>query len=422
MTDRLIENPLVNGFESDGVVKFAVCGCAVAVANLRPTYIGETQSFPVCFMLVALEVLIVLNLNSSKARLSLGRTQASQIILYISVITYLLARAILSTDLGAEFAFKSYMISTSFITIIIIVASIHGLSRIFFDAFAIIIIASCASVVITFSLVAVGVPISTLSIGYLPDPPTYAPGSGQVAFPFTHVTNEASSWIGVAPRLAGLMREVGVFPPFACWAATYAYLRKWSLIIPIICLVASLLCLSTIGPLALYTAATLVLFKLKLKPIPTVVIIAVLGLFAWPVIYTMDYIGLEQKMNSGTGSYEDREWLFWAVLETQNVLIGDGNRWSLVSSSAGINLISQIRVFGLIYFVFVIGIYFLAMSNFRLWLAAGVPALITVFFSQPITIEPAFLMIFFSGAAFAPRATQTLRPKPLIQGALTRRR
>jgi hypothetical protein len=196
------------------------------------------------------------------------------------------------------------------------------------------------------------------------------------------------------------MREVGVLPPFACWAATYAYLRKWPIYISAICLIASLLCLSTIGPIALYTGAMLVLFNLKVKPIPAALIVICLGMICWPIIYAMDYVGLEQKMNSGTGSYEDREWLFWAVLDTQDFIFGDGDRWSLVSSTAGINLVSQIRVFGIIYFVMVIGIYFLALSNLRLWLAACVPALVTVFFSQPITIEPAFLMIFFSGATF----------------------
>ncbi len=387
--------------KSGGAAKFLICAAAVAIANLRPTYIGETQSFPVCSILVFLEALVLFEFYSSNERLSLNTVPALHVMLYTLVVTYMFVRSIFGGFLGDDDALKAIMISAAYIIAVILALSVDRYTRAFFDTFAIIIIASCVSVSITFLLVTAGAPISALIIAQLPDPPTYPAGFGQVAFPFTHVANEALSWFGAAPRLAGLMREPGCLPPFACWAATYAYLRKWPTYLSAICLLASLLCLSTIGPLALYTGAMLVLFKFKLKPIPAALIILGIAALAWPVIYTMDYIGLEQKINSGTGSYQDREWLFWAVVDTNDFIFGDGNRWSLVASGAGINLVSQIRVYGLVFFVPVIGIYLLALANLRLWLGACVPALIAVFFSQPTTLDPAFLMIFFSGAALA---------------------
>ena len=393
---------------SEGLTPFFVGAMAVAVANLRPTYVGETQSLPVCVVLLTIEALILLKFYSDNARLSFGKIALAQIFLSSFIAIYVLERGAFDPKIGND-VFKAFLILGAFLTAVAIAVSKARYTLVFFDTFAVIVIASSVGLLATFFLVGVGIPISSLTIAHLPNPSTYGGGVGDIAFPFTHVTNEAMSWIGTAPRLAGLFREVGCFPPFACWAAAYGFLRGWRLAWSAICLLASILCLSTIGPLAIYTGAMLLLFRLGVRPLHAAGIVIGLGILGWPILYTMDYVGLEQKINSGTGSYEDREWLFWAVLDTQDFVFGDGSGWSEVSSSAGINLISQIRVLGLVYFAPVVAIYLLPIGNPRFWLSACVPAIATVAFSQPISIEPAFLMIFLSAAAFSPGAAVARR-------------
>ena len=394
--------------KSDRLTTWFVGAMAVAIGCLRPTYIGETQSFPVCVVLLVLEMLILMNFYAENARLSFDKIAVGHICLYVFIAFYVLVRTTFDRSLGDD-AFKAFLISTAFLIAVAIAMSKPRYTSVFFDTFAVVIIASSASLLVTFALVGLGAPVSSLVIVHLPNPSTYGGGMGDMAFPFTHVTNEAVSWIGMAPRLAGIFREVGCFPPYACWAAVYAYMRGWSFRWPAVCLIASMLCLSTIGPLAIYTGAMLVLYRLKFRPIHAAAVVVGAGILLWPIVYTMDYVGLEQKINSGTGSYEDREWLFWAVLDTRDFLLGDGNGWSLVSSDAGINLISQIRLFGLLYFVPVVAIYLLPIGNLEFWLSACVPAMVTVAFSQPFAAEPTFLMIFFSVAAFAAGGGQPRR-------------
>jgi hypothetical protein len=147
-----------------------------------------------------------------------------------------------------------------------------------------------------------------------------------------------------------------------------------------------------------------------------------IGLIAWPAVYSLEFIGLGDKLVNRAASYEDREVLFWAVLDTKDVIFGDGGSWSTVDSAAGINLVSQIRVYGLAYFIPVVSLYLLSLGNLRFWLAGCAPALITVAFSQPIAIEPAFLMIFFSAAVFSTRQLDYSNPIRMLQSGSQRRR
>jgi hypothetical protein len=283
------------------------------------------------------------------------------------------------------------------------------MTRPFFDSFAIIIILSSLSLIVTFSLVASGVPLYALKIAHLDlTGYDYLQNYGDVSFPFTFIANDANSWFGFVPRSGGLFREPGVFPPFACWAAAYAYLRKWSLPWIAVCLLASVLSLSTVGPLAFFTGAILLAYKFRIRPIRALILIALLGAALWPALYSMEFIGLEDKIASQSGSFADRQVLFWGAFDVKNIMFGDGFGWGGVSSTEGISLVSQMRVYGVIYVVTVVAIYICAMKNIKLWIAGCLPGFITVLFSQPISTDAAFLVIFFSWAAFqetSPRDT-----------------
>jgi hypothetical protein len=400
-----------------------ICAMGVAVANLRPTMIGETQSFPLCVILVALEGAIILQFYHIKAALRFDKSAILAISLFVTVITYILTKAIVNPRLGGDDAFKAFAIAVAFIMAVAIALSNERYTRLFFDTFAIIMIASCASVMITFALVVAQIPATSLVVWQPPASIGYGGETGAFLFPLSYSNNEQSSWVGVIPRLAGLFREVGVFPPFACWAATYAYLRKWPIYLAVVCLMASLICLSTLGPLALYTGAMILLFKLRVKPLQAIVIVGVLGMLAWPALYAMEFIGLKGKIEShhGSGSFDDRNALIWAVLDTDDFIFGDGQGWSPVGAQEGISLVSQIRVHGLIYFFLVVGVYIASsMGGLRFWLAACVPALITVFFSQPMSMDPTFLMIFFSGAVFSNEQARAARVRAAEPGNLIR--
>lgn len=381
----------------DPAGEIMACLLAVGVCNLRPTVIGETQSLPVCLALVAVEAFFILHVSHIGAAFRYRRGSLAQLVLHGTLVVYVMGRNAFDVTMSEADTLKGFAISAAFFVALAIVLSNGRYGQVFFDAFAIAVVASCASIIVSLAFVAAGVPASSLVIGAPPTPRTYVGMEGVFVFPFSFTNNDAPSWFGVIPRFAGLFREVGCLPPFACWAAVYGFLRGWSVLWSAVCLLAAVLCLSTIGPIAFFTAAMLALYKMKVPPKQAIALTLGAGVLLWPVLYSMQFIGLEDKLNYRAGSYEDREALTWAVLDTKNIIFGDGAGWSEVSSKAGINLVSQIRVYGVIYFAIVVAIYALPIRNFRFWVAACVPAIVTVLLSQPIAIEPAFLMIFFSG-------------------------
>lgn len=383
----------------DRATSFVVIALACAIANLRPTAIGGTYSFQVCCVILLLLVALVFQAERGKFKVDLEPQMAAQLGIFVLIVCYLFARSAFSLNFHGEESPKAFLISVVFLIALFIVTSIRRFTTLFFDTFASVVIASSASLIITFGLIAAGSRVSSLIIFKI-DLAGYGGNFGSFAFPLTAVANEVSGWFGSTPRLSGIFREPGVFPPFACWAATYAFLRGWRTIFVAMPLVASMLSLSTIGPLSLFTGAILVLYRLRFQPITALIIIIAVGSLIWPALYTMEYIGLAAKINSKSGSFEERSILFTEALNVENLWFGDGFGWGSVSSTEGISLVSQLRVYGLFYFVLVIALYFLTSRNMRLWIPGCLPALLAVIFSQPISVEPAFLMIFFSWSAF----------------------
>jgi hypothetical protein len=379
----------------------------VAAACLRPTAIGSVYSAPICGLILILDVILLAVYDKTKRRLDLDLISGIQLTILLFLSLYLLFRSVLGADALATDAFKGFLINVTFIGTMVVVISVRRMIDVFMNTFALVLIASSISVIVTFLIQAVGLPINSMIVLHI-EIPGYGGGFGNFGFPFTYLANEVASWLGSSLRMAGLFREPGVFPPFACWAAAYAYLRRWNVLLVIAPLIASILSLSTIGPLSFYTAACLLLYRFRVPPILSLLIIIAAGLMAWPMIYTMEYIGLQAKIDSKSGSYEDREAMVTGVIYTNDWLFGDGSGWGGIGDSESISLISQLRVFGLIYFVPVIAIYLCALGGPSLWIAGCVPCLIAVAFSQPMSIDAAFLVLFFGRAAFRGQAQRRL--------------
>ncbi|AMA59748.1 hypothetical protein BCCGELA001_28125 [Bradyrhizobium sp. CCGE-LA001] len=382
----------------DRGTKFVVIALSLAIANLRPTAIGGTYSFQVCCAILFLLTALVFRAERGRLRVDLEPQLATQLGIFVLIVCYVFVRSAFSLYFHSEDSPKAFLISVAFLMVLLVVMSIRSITTLFFDTFAFTVIASAASLIATFSLLAAGWPVTSLVLFKI-DLATYRADFGNIAFPFTVVANEISGWFGSMPRLSGIFREPGIFPPFACWAATYAFLRGWRGIFVIIPLVASLLSFSTIGTLSFFTGAMLILYRFHFRPLAAFLTILAVGIFIWPALYTIEYIGLEAKISSQSGSFAERYILISEAFNVENLWFGDGFGWGNLASAEGISLLSQLRVYGVFYFVCVITLYLVTCRNMRLWIPGCLPAVVAVFFSQPIAVEPAFLMIFFSWSA-----------------------
>lgn len=368
----------------------------VLIFFLRPTAFGEVLSFPISVAIVATSVSLLL-LNIKNVQISTLGPITPQLTLFSFIVLYLSFRNISSGGSSADNAFKFFMISAAGITALAIVSCSKSTRGAFFDAFAIIVIISSVSLFITFILLALGAKPSAIRVFYFPY--TYS-GKGDILFPFTFSYNQATMWFGPTPRLSGLFREPGIFPAFACWAATYAHLRKWPAAISAICIAASAACLSSLGmPLALYTGALLALAKARVRMPIAFLILASLAVVAWPILYGIrDNVGIGSKIASNSVSFRERMYFLEIAFSAKNVVIGDGVA-SLYRANEGVSLIAQIRIYGLLYFLAVIFLYFISAKNTILFLYGLVPAIVTVLTSQPIATDVPLIVMFMSFTA-----------------------
>lgn len=389
---------------------------ALSVLFLRPSVFGEVYSLYVVGVLLAATVVLFTISAESRRGLVVERHAGLQIILLLVLGHYLLVKSLIYMPGGPPDSvgvFKGFGILIAFLLAMALIMSDRHYARRFFDIFAIAIILSCASVVVTAILFLVGFPsylITIARINYTYD------GAGDIAFPFTFIFPAVSTWLGPIPRMSGIFREPGILPVYASWAAAYAFRRGWPLPLQLACVAGSAACLSSIGaPMALYTAAAIGLMRFGVKPIPALLIIAVVGLLSWQIIYSSEYFGIQAKVDSGSGSFEERQYLAQAAFRARNIIFGDGSGFSIFQSDA-ISLIASIRVFGLVFAVGYLIIYAIAATDMALWIAGLVPAIFTILLLQPIFQEPGFMVLFFSTSVFLKPAGRA----PVERGRLSR--
>ncbi|MFB9950281.1 hypothetical protein ACFFP0_15590 [Rhizobium puerariae] len=380
------------------VEKFLLSVMALAVLCLRPSVIGEVYSiFSLALLLGAATALFGVSLSTGRVLVP-ERFAVINITLIYLISLYVLTRTILFMPaIDATDETKAFMIISGFLLAVLLVISNRAYATTFFDALAILVIASSISLTITMVLLLAGIPAYQLTIGKIAY--TYA-NRGDFAFPFTFLYNEVSTPFGVIPRLSGVFREPGIFPLYGCWAAAYAYRRGWPTPIWLVCLFATAACLSSIGaPLALYTGAMIVMIRAGIKPLPALLLLLVVGLLTWQILYTSEYLDLQSKVNSGSGSFEERMYLAEAAFDASNVIFGDGYGFSIFTTGP-ISLVAAIRVFGLVFFVGFLICYALAAVDLKLWMTGLVPPILGVVFTQPVFREPGFMIMLFSGIVF----------------------
>lgn len=396
--------------------KILIFLAAVAVLCLRPSVVGEVYSTLSCALLAAVTVALFIVALHLQRPLVLEKYSALQLSVLVFIFYYVLLKAVIfMPTYNSVTEFKALFIFLSLAAAALLLLSNRRYATMFFDYFCIILIASCASVVISAMLFVVG--FQSYQITYAHLTYTYSTG-GDIAFPFTFIFPSATTWLGPIPRMSGIFREPGVFPVYACWAAAYAFQRGWILPISLVCLFSAIVCLSSIGaPLAFYTGAMILLLRVGFRPIPALLTIVVLGLLTWQAVYYSEYFGIAAKINSGSGSFEERQYLAAAALDAQDLIFGDGFGFSIFTTGP-ISLVAAIRVFGLVYYsAFILTYILAAAANFRFWLIGLVPAIATVMVAQPVFREPAFIILMLSVAVFVPppqrkAATRSATPAP----------
>lgn len=369
----------------------AVTIAAIGFITLRPTALGEVYSaVSAGVILLAAAALLLLgggNLRFSRASLLPA--------LMIVLAVYMLSIDILKQSNNIEDAPKAALISVSAALALLAISNRSDFAARFYDTIALVIAAACASILITFALLAAGASPQGLKLFHFSY--TYTPPSGDILFPLTLRNNAVPTPIGAMPRLAGIFREVGLLPAFAAWAAYYLSARRFPLALSIICIAASAVCLSSIGPLiALAAAAAVLAQRSKIPTYVFTVVMPVAAVAIFIAVYNMPYFGIAYKIHQVNDSFRDRLIATENVAYTKDVLFGDGASGSMVGS---INLISSIYHYGIVGFVLVWLCYLTASRNFRLFIGGLGPCIFTMMTAQPAGAEPLVLCLFMSWLA-----------------------
>jgi hypothetical protein len=377
-------------------------GLAVSILCLRPSFIGQVYSFQASLALVALVAAHII-INAKHFSFEKNYLAYAQILSLTLVIFQWLMISMLAGGDFAQYAMKGLPMSLVAIAALSIVISNNLYTRIFFDAFCAVIVISSVFTAICFVLMACGVHWENLIIGTSQET-QYGPI--QILFPPTVSANFAATPFGELKRLSGIFREPGVLPPFACWAAAYAHFRRWPLPLSIVALAASAASLSTIGvPLALWTGALIFLNRLGLSTSYAILTTLVLAALFWPIVYSLEFIGLESKIHSQTGSYEVRMDAIETALSAKNIVFGDGPSLGY-DENATVNLIGRIRSVGFFGFAFALAPYFFAINKPIFYFGLA-PMIATVLFSQPIANDiPAFAICLSWAALEGPILAQ----------------
>lgn len=370
-----------------------ILGCLLGL--MRPTAIGEVYSFQLAILATIILGLFFI-IQRGRVGIIGSKYLLIQLFLVILLGVYLVCHGFLMAYTSADIVLKMFLLTIVPVMAIVVIVQNTNAVKYFFDGFAIIILVSCVSITISFLLLVAGVGYEQLHVFDFPY--TYE-GRGYVIFPMSFTFNSVNLGFGYIPRLSGLYREPGVVPAFACWGATYSYLRRWPNWITILFLAGSLFSLSTLGVVSLYTGALILADRIGIRLRTSLLILALIILTIWPVLYSLEGIGLQTKAESGSGSYEERYEQFYAFFDIDNFLFGDGPNWSIYSTSS-INILAASRTYGAVFFALVIAIISFSTLHRFMFVAAFLPFIFVVLTAQPIVFEASVLVIWFSWIRF----------------------
>ena len=366
-----------------------------AVGLMRPTAIGEVYSFHIAVLCLSL-IFVLLVLDRFEFAYFKCFPFMIQIFLMFTVGLYLFSHSVIMAYADIFNAFKGFLLTILPVLILIVLVRKQGALKYFFDAFAFVILFSCFSIVVSFFLLAVGVGFESLHV--LDFEYTYE-GRGFVIFPMTFTFNPVDFGLGPMPRLSGLYREPGVVPAFACWGAAYSYIRRWPLWTTLVFVVGSLLSMSTLGVIALYTGMLILSNRMGLSTGKSIAFFILVALSVWPLVYGFDGVGLQAKIESGSGSFDERYEQFFGFFGAENMLFGDGPSWSGYDTTS-INLLAASRTFGSIFLLLILCFLSISVVVPLFFFMAMVPFVFVVFTAQPIVLDSSVIAIWFSWVCF----------------------
>jgi hypothetical protein len=374
----------------------------ILVVLLRPSAFGEVYSV---YLVATLSVVLVVYFAvSGKLKLSLDQIFMLQSAIVAYLILYANFRDAVSGSLDFDVVLKGIAIDfVAFASIFFAVAN-RDARKLFFDSMAIVIIAVCFGVIVSFVLQIILGSVNDMIIAKIEY--TYA-RRGDVAFPFTFIFNKVRFGSIFIARMSGIFREPGIVPALACWAAGYAFFRGWGWTPIWIAFLGGIFSLSSMGiSLAAICLPLLLAYRLRVSLIGLAIVMGLVAVIGWEFVYTLDGIGIGDKISSGSGSFEARYFIFESAFGGSNYLLGDGKGWSGVNTET-INMFGDIRVYGLVYFALMIVVWMGGLRRPRYWLVAIMPSFLTCLFTQPISTTPIMLAIALSWTVFAGQENAT---------------
>lgn len=363
----------------------------ILVSLMRPTVFGEIYSLPIGVVSFILLFTLFLVTKSKK----LNQYEFFQLFILMSLYFYIFIRSGFDDPNKILDLIKGILINLFTVLIILFLLSRKKYGLYFYNGVATLIFLTSLCILISFSLMLSGYSVASLIITNIPY--TYE-GRGDVIFPFTFIYNEINGNYGGVSRLSGIYREPGCAPVFCCWAATYFYWQlnsSWKWFFIFVCVFASIVTLSTIGFLSLFTLIILICYRFKIRMQVLFIILILFFFIYFNFLYDIEYIGLKAKIESGSGSFEERYEQGMSILGIQNLIFGDGGGWSIYNTS-NINVFSAARGFGLVFLILYLTIYFMSGKNYKFFLPALLPPLLIFLTSQPFFLEPAFIILIFS--------------------------
>lgn len=378
---------------------------ALAMFMTRPTAFGDVYSLPGMLIVGACAIGILVSATASKSGPITARSPQTWVYLSFGIYLGLLVLASARSD-SLMNTFKACIVTLIGCGFAFTLMADRNRARAFFDTLAIVLIALSSSTLVTFALVFVSKSYPHLAIGRFNY--SYAPPAGTILLPFSMLYNLVPTWFGMLPRLDGMFREVGIFPAFACWAAAYASHRRWNVVFSVICLIACVICLSSMGLLcAVICAAGIIGARMRLPWWAYVLVAPAAMLVIVLATYNVPYIGIGYKYAHDPVSYADRANAISAITDG-NLLFGGESE----NRNAGINLVSSIIIWGIVGVAPIFIYMLLAATRLRYFCAALLPAFLVALVSEPIAQEPFFFVLFLSWCVFEPVAVKRPRSAP----------
>ncbi|MEZ4630434.1 MAG: hypothetical protein R2880_06970 [Deinococcales bacterium] len=378
----------------------------MASLSVRPAVIGEIESSLGLALALGALVLHLLELGFSKRPLQLPAQNGFLLIVIMLLWSYIALQGFFADSERYDFIFKAVILHMLFLLSAGLILMDAKSNQAFFKLWIYFLALNALSYAITLALGQV-VGLTRLYLFSL-NIPGYE-NSGNLYLPVTMVYRNSLFGENI-PRLMGFLREPGILQALYVWAivATLYIPLRWRWLIITLLVMGVFATFSTTGLALLGGTLGLVIIIGRPKYLSfeylaslswrVILLIFLFIVFALGVYY-MPGFGLAYKLDKQYTSFSDR---FEAVISSFESVAekpwGLG-LYGLREDNAGINLLAQMSMLGIIGFILVCAVYFLPFlfAEHKLsYLLATLPLFLTALLSQPLVDAPLiylFLML-----------------------------